>query len=100
MRDKYSHTGVFIHRCKYCSSKYLGLAVQAYDDNLAYWVKASYIELWPFLKPFFKIKGNENIFYKAKKLIESKSTHIYGAQDGKYYFKCEKAVVLSGLSPW
>jgi len=96
LRDPYSHQDVYIHRCKGCGSIYVGLGIQAYDDNLAYWAQATDSEI----NGLQSLKDTPGLFESAKKLIESKASHIYGAFDGKYYFSNEPAVVLSDLPPW
>ena len=96
LRNPLSHQDVYIHRCKGCGLIYVGLGIQAYDDNLAYWAQATDSEI----SRLRSLKDTPELFESTKKLIESKVSHIYGAFDGKYYFKNEPAFILSDMPPW
>jgi hypothetical protein len=92
---KEPYEGVFIHECIYCKAKFIGLSVQAYDDVLVYWVRASEAEVHQALG-----LEQRNVFGYARVVIESRKPHIFGSFDGHYYIKDEKANVLAGMPPW
>ena len=96
LRNPYDHKDAYIHKCKECGSFYVGVGIQAFDDNLSYWVQVSSSEI----VELQSIKQTPEVFAAAKKLIESKASHIYRDRDGQYYFKQESAVVLSGMPAW
>lgn len=96
LRNPYDHKDVYIHKCKRCVSLYVGVGVQAFDDNLLYWVQASNTEI----DALRSIKETPEVFSAAKQLVESKGAHIYGDRDGQYYYKQETVFVLSGMPAW
>jgi hypothetical protein len=96
LSNPYDHKDVYIHKCTGCCSFYVGVGIQAFDDNLSYWVRASSSEI----VELQSIKQTPEVFKAAKQLIESKASHLYGDRDGRYYFRQESAVVLSGMPAW
>lgn len=96
LRNPYEHKDVYIHKCKGCSLLYIGLGIQAFDDNLSYWALATTEEI----QKLQGIRETPGVFTVAKEIIESKSSHIYGDRDGQYYYKQEPAFVLSGMPAW